>query len=103
MQHVNDILDHPKREIIEQRLRVIEFCDELGIEATRRDLGKSRSTIYIWKQKLKSSKGKLSILSPGDKTPLQKRKRIVHLFIEELNALNGAPMSWMNPPSLTGH
>jgi hypothetical protein len=34
MQHINDILNHPKREIIEQRLKVIEFCNEFGIEAT---------------------------------------------------------------------
>jgi len=83
MQHINDILNHPKREIIEQRLKVIEFCNEFGIEATRQAFGKGRSTIYLWKQKLKSSKGKLSALSPGDKTPLHKRKRIVHPFIEE--------------------
>ena len=82
MQHIEDILNHPKRESIERRLNIIEFFDEFGEEATRRAFGKSRSTIYLWKQTLKKSGGKLSALSPGDRTPINKRKRIVHPFIE---------------------
>ena len=82
MQYINNILDHPKRESIEKRLEIIEFCDEFGFEATRKAFGKGRSTIYLWKQKLKKSAGKLSALAPGDKTPLRKRKRVVHPFIE---------------------
>jgi len=48
MQHINDILNHPKREIIEQRLKVIEFCNEFGKEATKQAFGKGHSTIYLW-------------------------------------------------------
>ena len=65
MRFIDNILDHPKREAIEKRLEIIEFCDEFGFEATRRAFGKSRSTIYLWKQKLKKAGGKLSALSPG--------------------------------------
>jgi transposase InsO family protein len=82
MQFINNILDHPKRESIEQRVRIIEFCNEFGFEATRKAFGKSRSTIYLWKQKLKQAGGKLSILAPGDRTPLRRRRRVVHPFIE---------------------
>ena len=82
MQYINNILNHPERERIEQRLKIIEFCDEFGIEATRKAFGKSRSTIYLWKQKLKKAGGKLSALAPGDKTPMHKRRRIIHPFIE---------------------
>ncbi len=39
--------------------------------------GKGRSTMFLWKQKLKKSGGKLSALAPGDKTPFRKRKRLV--------------------------
>jgi len=81
MQRVNDILDHPKQKVIEQRLRIIDFFDDYGAEATRKAFGKSRSTIYLWKKKLKSSVGKLSALAPGDKVPHHKRKRVVHPFI----------------------
>jgi len=83
MQYINNILDHPKREYIEQRVEIIKFFDDYGKEATKRAFGKSRSTIYLWKQKLKESGGKLTALAPGDKTPLHKRKRFVHPCIEK--------------------
>jgi len=82
MKYVRDFLDHPKRESIERRLEIIQFFEEFSTEATRRAFGKSRSTIYLWKQKLKQGGGKLSALAPGDKTPLKKRHRVVHPFIE---------------------
>ena len=82
MKYVRDFLDHPKRGSIERRLEIIQFFEEFGTEATRKAFGKSRSTVYLWKQKLKKAGGKLSALAPGDKTPIHKRKRIVHPFIE---------------------
>ena len=82
MKYVHDVLDHPKVEGIERRLDIIQFFEEFGAEAARRAFGKSRSTIYLWKQKLKKAGGKLSSLAPGDKTPLHKRKRVIHPFIE---------------------
>ncbi len=82
MRYINDILDHPKRQSIEKRLEIIKFYEDYGQEATRRACGQTRSTIYLWKQKLKKAKGKLSALAPADKTPIHKRHRIVHSFIE---------------------
>jgi hypothetical protein len=82
MQYFGDITAHPKREFIEQRVETIRFFDEFGEEATRRAFHKSRSTIYLWKQKLKKAGGKLSALAPGDKAPINKRKRVVPPFIE---------------------
>jgi putative transposase len=81
MQYLSDILDHPKAKEIEARLKIIEFFDEYGAEATKKAFGKSRSTVYTWKQKLKASGGKLSTLSSGSKTPIHKRKRLVHPYI----------------------
>ncbi len=81
MQYFNDILDHPKKETIEKRLAIIEFFDDYGTEATRKAFGKGRSTIFLWKQKMRKSGGKLSALAPGDKAPICKRKRLVHPFI----------------------
>jgi len=83
MKYVNDVVNHPKREVIERRVEVIKFFDEYGAEATRKAFGKSRSTIYLWKQKLKAAEGRLSALAPGDKTPIHKRHRAVHPFIED--------------------
>jgi putative transposase len=83
MKLISDILNHPKKKNIEQRLEIIKFFDEFGAAATKRAFGKSRSTIYLWKQKLTNQGGKLSALAPGDTTPLQKRKRIVNPFITD--------------------
>ena len=83
MQYFNDVLNHPKKGVVEQRLEIIKFFADYGPEVTRRAFGKSRSTIFLWKQKLKMSGGKLSALSPGDKTPIHKRKRLVHPFIKD--------------------
>jgi putative transposase len=81
MQYFSDIFDHPQKEAIEKRLEIIKFFNDYGTKATRRAFGKSRSTIFLWKQKLNKSGGKLSSLTPGDKTPIRKRKRLVHPFI----------------------
>ncbi len=82
MEYINNILDHPQRDNIEKRLALIEFCEEYGFEATRKAFGKSRSTILLWKQKLKANGGKLSALAVGDRAPIHRRKRIVEPYIE---------------------
>jgi putative transposase len=82
MKYLHDIASHPKRECIEKRVAIIKFFDDYGKEATRRAFGKSRSTIYLWKLKLKEAGGKLSALAPGDRAPKNKRHRVVHPFIE---------------------
>jgi putative transposase len=83
MQYVYDVLNHPKKKSIEERLKILKFFDEFGDEATRRAFGKSRSTIYLWKQKLAQGSGKLSALAPGNKTPIHKRKRLINPIIED--------------------
>ncbi|MDZ7262554.1 MAG: integrase core domain-containing protein [candidate division KSB1 bacterium] len=83
MQRLNDILNHPRQKEIENRLKVIDFFDEYGAEATRKAFGKSRSTIYLWKQKLKKASGRLSSLAPKDRAPRRRRTRIVHPCIED--------------------
>ncbi len=82
MQYVNNVLGHPQREVIERRIKIMEFCDEFGTDATNKAFGLSRSTIYLWKQKLKEADGRLSSLALGDRTPKKKRFRVVHPFIE---------------------
>jgi putative transposase len=82
MKYVHDVFDHPKRESIEKRLEIIKFCDEFGFEATRQAFGKSRSTIYLWKQKIKKAGGKISVLAPGNRAPKHRRHRAVDPFIE---------------------
>lgn len=75
MNYIYNISNHPKRREIEKRLEIIKFFDEFGREATKQAFRKSRSTIFLWKQKIKESGGKLSALAPGDTTPKTRVKR----------------------------
>lgn len=101
MQLINDILDHPKQGSIEQRLKIIQFCDEFGFEATQKAFNKSRSTIYLWKKKLASADGKLSALAPGDRAPHRKRHRRIDPYVESfiIGYRTSHPGS-IKPPSL---
>lgn len=81
MKYVADYLDHPQKGLIEQRLEIIKFFNEFGTEATKRAFKKSRSTIFLWKQKLARADGKLSVLASGNKAPKHKRIRQTHPFI----------------------
>src|SRR5512137_866317 len=82
MKYLEDITNHPNRLEIEKRINIIEFFDEYGAGATRKAFGKSRTTVYRWKQMLRGSCGKISSLAPGDTAPIHRRKRVVHPFIE---------------------
>jgi transposase InsO family protein len=82
MEMVYDITNHPKQKDIEKRIEIIKFFDDFGAEATNRAYGTGRSTVYLWKQKLKQADGKLSALTPGDRTPKNKRHRVISPFIE---------------------
>ena len=75
MNYIYNISTHKKKEEIEKRLGIIKFFDEFGQEATSRAFNKSRSTIFLWKQKINKSGGKLSALAPGDKAPKTRAKR----------------------------
>ena len=74
MKYFDDVFEHPKKDAIERRLEIIEFFYDYGAGATQRAFGKARSTVFLWKQKLKQSGGKLSALAPGDKTPQIREK-----------------------------
>ncbi|PSO43552.1 hypothetical protein BRC20_01225 [Candidatus Saccharibacteria bacterium QS_8_54_8] len=77
MKTINDITHHSHRATIDHRVKVINFFDRYGEGATKEAFGVSRSTVYLWKQKLKHNRGRLSALAPGDKAPKARRKRTV--------------------------
>lgn len=80
MRRINDIVNGPKSNEIETRLKIIRFFDDYGAEATKQAFGKSRSTIYLWKQKLRAS-GTPGLAS-GSQSPIRRRRRIVAPFVE---------------------
>ena len=75
--------DSSQQQIIKERLKIIRFFDEYGADATRKACNKSRSTAFLWKQKLKRANDSIAALAPGDRTPLRKRKRSTHPMIED--------------------
>jgi putative transposase len=83
MEYVADYLDNPQKDIIEKRLEILKFFDEFGLAATQKAFKKSRSTIFLWKKKLAKAGGKLSVLAPGSRAPLHRRKRVVHPFVSQ--------------------
>ncbi len=65
------------REIINHRIKIIEFYDQFGREATKQAFSTSRSTVMLWKYKLRKNGSRLSslkVLSRAPKTPRLKRK-----------------------------
>jgi putative transposase len=75
MRRIDDAVSSFRKEEIETRLKIVRFFDDYGARATRRAYGKSRSTIYLWNQKLKP--GGTAGLAPGHRsavpTPPQDR------------------------------
>jgi transposase InsO family protein len=77
---MNQTINNPAEKEIETRLGIIQYFDDFGAEATKRAYRKSRSTIYLWKKKLKS--GGTSALASRSKAPDRKRRRVVAPFVE---------------------
>jgi len=80
MKYISDIahLSSKEQTIIRERVKIIEFFRQFGKEAAKQAFSKSKSTIYLWKQKLKKSGGRLSSLRPQSKAPKTKRQRKTH-------------------------
>jgi len=70
-----DITLHKDRKIIEHRIKVLKFYDCYGEAACREAFAVSRSTVYLWKKKLKQSHGRLEALAPKSKAPNTRRRR----------------------------
>lgn len=67
--------EDPKLIKIEHRIKIILFFEKYGAQATRDGFGVSRSTVFLWKKKLKEGGGSLTALAPKSKAPKRKRKR----------------------------
>ncbi|MCW5943046.1 MAG: transposase family protein, partial [Fimbriimonadaceae bacterium] len=85
MSNICLLKDHPE---IELRLEVIKFYDEFGEKATRKAFKVARSTVFLWKQKLKASHGKLYILANLSRKPHTARRMLVeeetYIYIKNL-------------------
>ena len=77
MKYISNIAHLPAKDraVILERLKMIEFFEEFGELATRKAFNKGRSTIFLWKKKVKSAGGRLSGLKPASKAPKTRTKR----------------------------
>jgi transposase InsO family protein len=77
MNYISNIAHLPEKDraVILERLKIIEFFEEFGEEATKKAFNKSRSTVFLWKQNIKNSGGFLSALKPDSKAPKSHPKR----------------------------
>jgi len=71
---LNSLINHPKYEEISRKLNIINFYDKYGISATREAYGVGRSTIYLWKKKIKENGGDIRVLASLSRAP-KNRKR----------------------------
>ncbi len=86
MKYISNIAHMSEKDqlLIKHRIKIIEFYDQFGREATRQAFDCAKSTVMLWKQKLKQNEGRLSSLKPQSKAPKNSRiKRKVRSEIIE--------------------
>ncbi len=83
MNYISNIAHMSKEDqaTIKNRIKIIEFFDEYGKDATKKAFGVSRSTVFLWKKKLKEDGNRLSSLKIGSRVPKTKRSREAHHLI----------------------
>jgi transposase InsO family protein len=79
MNYISNIahMSEQDQSVIKHRIKIIEFYDQFGREATKLAFSSAKSTVMLWKQKLKQNEGRLSALklqSRAPKTPRLQRK-----------------------------
>ena len=78
-----DGLKEKEREVVEKRLKVIEFLEKYGVEITKEAFNISKSTIYLWRKRLKDGNYYARALVPFSKAPKRKRQKEWNPFIVE--------------------
>lgn len=74
---------HMIQEKAKKKAQILAFWEKHGLEATIDAYQAKERTLYAWKQKLKANGGKIDSLNDKDKTPKNKRKRVIDPAIEQ--------------------
>lgn len=95
------------QDVIHHRIKVIEFYNEFGKIATIKAFDVGKSTVCLWKQKLKKNGNKLSSLAPLPKAPKTRSKRKVLLehcqFIEQYRSQHPGVSKFAIKPALDAY
>lgn len=93
MKHTYSQNKFSSSQVAQFRLKVIKFFDSYGGQATKEAFDVARSTVCLWKKKLRESNGSLLSLIPKSTRPKRVRRMIVHpkilAFIKNLRENNG--------------
>jgi transposase InsO family protein len=60
-----------------KKAKILTFWHNHGLQATIDAYGVKRSTLFLWRKKLKESKGRLDSLNNQSRAPKKRRKRII--------------------------
>ncbi len=77
MKSWNDRLLFDESDIAQYRLRVLTFWKDHGRKATEEAFAVKKSTLYLWRSKIKKSEGKLLSLVPHSTKPHKTRHMVV--------------------------
>jgi len=61
-----------------KKIQIIEFFEKYGAEAARDAFGVARSTLFLWKKRLREGSNNPSVLLPRSRTPRRHRKAEWH-------------------------
>lgn len=71
-----------------QRLKILQFWQQYGLEATKSAFGAKRSTLFKWRKILADSGGKIESLNPGKQARKTTNKREINLeLLREIRRL----------------
>jgi len=78
--HINyDLSEYVNHPEVEEKIKIITFFDKYGLQATRDAFSVGRSTIFLWKKKIKDANGSLLGLINKSKKPYNTRR----MFVDE--------------------
>ena len=92
MKYLHDLSRTKNDQIVQFRLRVIKFADQHSVKAACEAFDVSRSTIYLWKKKLREARYRTTALIPKSTRPKHTRRMIVDdrilEFIKNIRKVN---------------
>ena len=72
----------------EQRLKILKFWKQYGLQATTDAYGARQSTLYLWWKTYKDNENKLSSLNPKSQKRINNNQREIHpLILKEIKRL----------------
>jgi transposase len=84
---LNSLKKFEGSEVAKERIRIIEFYDNYGENATKEAFGADRKVISRWKRRLRENRGELSSLIPHSTRPHRMRRS--EILLRLLNIYGG--------------